>query len=53
VNPFTELVGLPADSLVGKFHSVQEENVGPTMETAEEAHGVLTRNRRCQCLNTR
>jgi len=53
VNPFTELVELPADSPVGKFHPVQEEDVGPTMETAEEAHGVLTRNSRGQCLNTR
>jgi len=29
VNPFTEPVELPAGSLVGKFHSVQEEDVGP------------------------
>jgi len=40
VNPFMEPVELPAGSLVGKFHSVQEEDVGPAMETAEEVRGV-------------
>jgi len=37
VNPFTELVELPAWSLVGKFPSVQEEDVRPALETADEA----------------
>jgi len=46
VNPITEPVELPAGSLVRKFHSVQEEDVGPAMETAEEARGVPTRNGR-------
>jgi len=32
VNPFTEPVELSAGSLVGKFHFVQEEDVGPTLE---------------------
>jgi len=44
VNPFTEPVELPAGSLVGKFHSMQEEDVEPALETAEEARGVPTRN---------
>jgi len=38
----TEPVELPAGSLVGKFHSVQEENVGPALETAEEAQRIPT-----------
>jgi len=46
VNPFTEPVELPAGSLVGKFHSVQEEDVGPALEMAGEARGVPTRNGR-------
>jgi len=46
VSPFTEPVELPAGSLVGKSHSVQEEDVGPAMETAEEARGLHTRNSR-------
>jgi len=46
VNPFTEPVELLAGSLVGKFHSVQEKDVGPAMETAEEIHGVPTMNGR-------
>jgi len=43
VNPFTKPVELPAGSLVEKFHSVQED-VGLTLETADEAQGVPTRN---------
>jgi len=46
MNPFTEPVELPARSLVGKFHSVQEEDVGPALETADEAHRIPTRNGR-------
>jgi len=37
------VVELLAGSLVGKFHSVQEEDVGPAMETSEKARRVLTR----------
>jgi len=33
---------LPAGSLVWKFHSVQEEDVGPTLEAADEARRVPT-----------
>jgi len=46
VNPFTEPVELPAGLLVGKFHSVQEEDVGLAMEMAEKARGAPTRNGR-------
>jgi len=41
VNPFTEPVELPAGFLVGKFHSVQEEDVGPALETADDARSPL------------
>jgi len=49
VSPFTEPVKFSAGSLVGKFYSVQEENVynmyiGSTIETAKEVHGVPTTN---------
>jgi len=37
---------LPAGSLVGKFHSVQEEDVEPALETADEAHRIPTRDGR-------
>jgi len=46
VNPFTEPVELPAGSLVGKFHSMQEEDVGPSLEMGDEARGVPTVNDR-------
>jgi len=46
VNSFTEPVELPAGSLVGKFHSVQEEDVGPALETADEGRRVPTRDHR-------
>jgi len=46
VNPFTEPVEFSAGSLVGKFHSVQKEDVGPALETAEKARGVPTRDGR-------
>jgi len=35
VNPFTKPVELLACSLVGKFHSIHEEDVGLAMETAK------------------
>jgi len=39
VNPFTESVKLPAGSMVGGFHSVQEGDMGPSLEdTAEGPH---------------
>jgi len=34
VNPFTESVQLPPGSRLGRFHSVQEEDVGPSLEDA-------------------
>jgi len=46
VNPFTEPMELPSGLLVGKFHSIQEEDVGPALEMADEAWGVLIRNDR-------
>jgi len=51
VNPFTEPVELPAGSLVGKFHSVQEDNVEPALELADEARRVPTRDGRGRYLN--
>jgi len=45
-DPFTELVELPAGSLVEKFHSIQEEDVGPALETVDVAHRVPTRDGR-------
>jgi len=46
VNPFTEPVELPAGSLVGKFHSIQEEDVGPALETVDEARQIPTKDNR-------
>jgi len=46
VNPFTETVELRVGSLVGKFHSVQEEDVGPALETADKARRIPTRDGR-------
>jgi len=46
VNPFSEPAKLLAGSLVGKFHSVQEEDVGPALETVGEAHRIPTRDGR-------
>jgi len=36
VNLFTESVELPAGSMFGRFHSVQEEDVGPSLEDTLE-----------------
>jgi len=41
---FHRAVELPAGSLVGKFHSVQEEDVGPALKTANKAHRIPTRD---------
>jgi len=46
VNPFAELVEMPAGSLVGKFHFVREEDVGHALETADEAYRIPTRDGR-------
>jgi len=46
MNPFAEPVELPAGLLVGKFHSVQEENVGPALKTADDACRIPTRDGR-------
>jgi len=40
VNPFMEPVELLTGSLVENFHFVQEEDVGPAMETAEKTRGA-------------
>jgi len=37
VNHFTEPVELPTGSLVGKFYSIQEEDIGPALKMADEA----------------
>jgi len=42
VNPFTEPVELPAGSLVKKFHSVQEEDVGSAL-----GYPLVTAGDRC------
>jgi len=36
VNPFTESVKLPAGSMLGRFHFVQEEDVGPLLRDTTE-----------------
>jgi len=36
VNPFSEAVKLPSWSVLGRFHSVQEENIGPSLGDATE-----------------
>jgi len=36
VNPFSESVTLPSGSLLGRFHTVQEEDVGPSLGEATE-----------------
>jgi len=36
VNPFTESVDIPSGSLLGRFHTVQEEDVGPSLGKATE-----------------
>jgi len=52
VNPFTEPVELPAGSLVGKFHSIQEEDVGLALETATRPGGYPLETAGGRCLNT-
>jgi len=36
VNPFSESVTLPSGSLLGRFHTVQEEDVGPSLGEVTE-----------------
>jgi len=36
INPFTEPVRLSAGALVGKYHSIQEADVGPALETVAD-----------------
>jgi len=36
VNPFSEAVELPSGSVLGRFHSVQEEHTGPSLGDATE-----------------
>jgi len=46
VNPFTESVKLLAGSMLGRFHSVQEEDVGPSLgDTTEDLRQRLSRGR--------
>jgi len=46
VNPFTESVKLPAGSMLGRFHSVQEEDVGLSLgDTTEGARQRLSKGR--------
>jgi len=37
INPFPESVNLPSGSTLGQFHSVQEEDSGPSWETTTES----------------
>jgi len=46
VNLFTEPVELSAGSLVGKFHSVEEEHVGPALETVDGSWRVPAKDGR-------
>jgi len=39
VNPFPEPVRLSAGALVGKYHSIQEVDVGPALETVADTQG--------------
>jgi len=39
-------IELPAGSLVGKFYSIQEEDVGQALKTADKARRVPTRDGR-------
>jgi len=52
VNPFTEPVELPAGLLVGKFHSMQEEDVRPALEIAERPGEYPLGTAGGRCLNT-
>jgi len=52
VNPFTEPVELPAESLVGKFHSVQEENVEPRWKQRTKPVGYPLGTAGCRYLST-
>jgi len=36
VNPFSESVKLPAGSVLGRFHSIQGEDIGPSLGDATE-----------------
>jgi len=36
INPFTEPVRLLTGALVGKYHSIQEADVGPALETVAD-----------------
>jgi len=46
INPFTELIKLPAGALMGKYYSIQEADVGPALETVANAPGAPSRARR-------
>jgi len=37
INPFTESVNLPSSSALGRFHSVREEDSGPSWKTTTES----------------
>jgi len=37
INPFSEAVKLPSGSVLGRFYSVQEENIGPSLGDATES----------------
>jgi len=52
VNPFTEPVELPVGSLAGKFHSVQEEDVGPRRKQRTTPVGYPLETAGGRCLNT-
>jgi len=45
INPFAESVRLSASALVGKYHSVQDTDVGPALETVTNTQGNPPRTR--------
>jgi len=46
INPFTEPVRLSAGALVEKYHSIQEADVGPALETVADTQENPTRTSR-------
>jgi len=46
INPFAESVRLSAGALVGKYHSIQEADVGPALETVADSQGNSPRTNR-------
>jgi len=43
INPFMKPIKLPTGTLVGKYHSIHEVDVGPALETGADAPGAPPR----------